>query len=126
MEKDLILNLLKMLISDDKNEITNKHALEGKPVIVRATGAGVHFGYLVSQEGQKVCLKNSRRMWRWWAAKGMTLSGVAEFGLNLDKKKELRIQNELPYIEILDACEVISVSNECVLSFDRVEPYNEQ
>jgi len=120
-----------MLLSsrDDKQPVAANnaewdHQLKGKPVIVRAKDAGVHFGYLEHFEGRVVTLSRSRRMWRWWAAKQMTLSAVAEFGLNL--KKDLRIQNELPLIIIQDACEIIPVTQVCVDSFAKVEPYNEQ
>ena len=98
--------------------------LVGKPVIVRSRDSGVHFGYLEYNEGRTVQLKNSRRMWRWWAAKQMTLSAVAEFGLNHDK--DLRLQNVLDRIRILDACEIIPCSFVAVQSIESVETYDEQ
>ncbi len=51
--------------------------LIGRHVIIRATGAGVHAGILEAYDGQTVRLSSSRRLWRWSAAKGHTLSGVA-------------------------------------------------
>ena len=53
-----------------------------KPVIVRATGAGVHFGYLVEETKTKVKLERSRRIWSWKGAK--TLSEIATAGLDIN------------------------------------------
>ena len=114
----LILKLLNIVLKATGND------LAGKPVIVRCRDAGVHFGYYVSHSGREVVLERSRRMWRWWARKQMTLSAVAEFGLNLEK--DLKIQNELKGIRVLDGCEIILCSDECVKSFEKVEPYDEQ
>jgi hypothetical protein len=54
----------------------------GKYVIVRCRDAGVHAGILKSREGRACELSESRRLWRWWAAKGAFLSGVATDGIN--------------------------------------------
>jgi hypothetical protein len=139
MDKMKLIEILVSLLSEDNSndEAGGVHhpkggsesgslcnELIGKPVIVRCRDAGVHFGYLASQKDRNVTLRSSRRMWRWWAATQMSLSAVAEFGLNLEK--DLRINNELGFIALLDACEVIPCSQECVDSFAKVEPYNEQ
>ena len=141
MKKDLVYKLLEMLLLEEPNvsretiedenvsreTISNKPLVDplvGKPVIVRSRDSGVHFGYLEYNEGRTVQLKNSRRMWRWWAAKQMTLSAVAEFGLN--HNKDLRIQNVLDTIRILDACEIIPCSFVAVQSIESVETYDEQ
>lgn len=125
MKEEILLKLIeKLLDSDSKKSEIKKTGLEGRFVIVRCRDAGVHYGKLVSVEGRTVKLARSRRMWRWWAKKQMTLSAVAEFGLN--EERELRIQNELETIVLLDACEVIPCSAECITSFNSVEPYNEQ
>lgn len=55
--------------------------LEGKYVICRCYSAGVHAGYLVSQNGDNVLLRESRRLWNWKAQSGIALSGVATNGL---------------------------------------------
>lgn len=124
-KEDILLKLAEKLLDCDTSvSATPGCTLTGKPVIVRCRDAGVHFGYLRCYEGRKVELTKTRRMWRWWASKQMTLSAVAEFGLN--ENKDLRIQNELSEIILLEACEIIPCSQECVASFARVEPYNEQ
>ena len=42
--------------------------LIGQKVIVRATAAGVHYGTLVSLDGDTVTLSNARRLWFWRVA----------------------------------------------------------
>ncbi len=56
-----------------------------KPVIVRTTSAGAHFGYLVTRTGKEVVLERSRRLWRWFGA--WTLSEIATSGLDTNKSK---------------------------------------
>lgn len=127
MDKELLLKLIEMLVYDKKEPSKKDETISelvGKPVIVRCKDAGVHFGYYKRHNGRSVELTKSRRMWRWWAKKQMTLSAVAEFGLN--ENKDLRIQNELDFILLLDACEIIPCSENCVKSFNEVNPYDEQ
>lgn len=59
-----------------------QHPFVGKYVICRCYAAGVHAGELVSQNGDQVVLKNSRRLYSWKSAeKAVALSGVANYGL---------------------------------------------
>ena len=55
---------------------TAAHPFVGKYVICRCYSAGVHAGELVSQNGDQVVLKNSRRLWSWTANGGVALSGL--------------------------------------------------
>ena len=87
--------------------MTAETNLVGKPVVVRARDAGVHFGTLVSFEGRTVTLTDSRRLWRWYAKKGVALSGVARHGVFPERSK---IDELVPSIVILDACEIIAAS----------------
>ncbi len=59
----------------------------GKKIIIRTYSAGVWFGTLEQKSGNEVILTNARRMWRWWAAKSISLSAVANYGINQDKSK---------------------------------------
>ena len=86
---------------------------ESKPVIVRATAAGVHFGYLKCNEGNKVTLTKARRIWRWHGA--WTLSEVATAGLDQSRS---RVAATVSEITILDACEIIACTPEAVASID--------
>src|SRR3990167_5936522 len=59
----------------------------GKKVIIRTYSAGVWFGTLLEKSGNEVVLKDARRMWRWWTKESISLSAVANFGINQDKSK---------------------------------------
>jgi hypothetical protein len=56
-----------------------------KPVLVRTTSAGVHFGYLAHRDGREVQLERSRRIWYWRGAN--TLSEIATAGLDVEHSK---------------------------------------
>lgn len=59
----------------------------GKKCIIRTYSAGVWFGEIAQKSGTEVIVKNARRMWRWHAAKSISLSGVAVHGINQAKSK---------------------------------------
>jgi hypothetical protein len=80
----------------------------GRHVIVRAYSAGVHAGELVSQDGDIVVLKNSRRLWNWKAKSGVALSGVAVHGIDA---KNSKLDVILDDICIIGVCEIIPTSS---------------
>ncbi len=93
--------------------------LIGKHVIIRATRAGVHAGILAAHDGQTVRLTHSRRLWRWSAAKGHTLSGVALNGLRDGATKGwTKIAAPVACQFILDACEIIATTAEAQASIE--------
>lgn len=95
----------------------------GDKVIIRARDAGVHFGTLQSVDGRTVRLTNSRRMWRWWSAGDeISLSGVARHGLA--GRSEVRIAGEVAEITILDACEIIAMTDTAIASLENAEVAN--
>ncbi len=63
------------------------NAMIGKKCIVRTYFAGVWFGEIEQKSGNEVIVKNARRMWQWWAAASISLSGVALHGIKQDKSK---------------------------------------
>lgn len=63
------------------------NAMIGKKCIIRTYSAGVWFGEIEQKSGNEVIVKNARRMWQWWAAKSISLSGVAVYGINQDRSK---------------------------------------
>lgn len=92
----------------------------GDKVIIRARDAGVHFGTLQSVDGRTVRLTNSRRMWRWWSAGDeISLSGVARHGLA--DRDEVRIAGQVAEISILDACEIIAMTDTAIASLENAE-----
>lgn len=59
----------------------------GQRLIVRSHMAGCFAGVVesvgIAPDGQAtVILQGSRQLWRWWAAEGVGLAGVAEHGLH--------------------------------------------
>jgi hypothetical protein len=79
----------------------------GKYVICRCYSAGVHAGELVSQDGDVVVLKNSRRLWQWKAKAGVALSGVAVNGLAASGSK---VDVVLPDLFLTGVIETIPAS----------------
>ena len=59
----------------------------GEKVIIRTYAAGVWFGVLAEKSGNEVILNNARRMWRWFAKKGISLSECAVHGIEHSKSQ---------------------------------------
>lgn len=83
-------------------------SLLNKYVIVRCRDAGVWAGYLTSRDGRCCVLKDARRLWLWQAADEHTLSGVVRHGLKTDESK---LSGPVEIVELLEACEVIPVTD---------------
>jgi hypothetical protein len=75
----------------------------GKKCIIRTYSAGCWFGEIAEKSGTEVIVKNARRMWRWQAAKGISLSAVALYGLDYDGCKIVEAVESV----WLDAIEII-------------------
>lgn len=83
----------------------------GNYVIVRSSPSGCWAGTLASINGNQVELTNARRLWRWWAAKGVSLSGVAAHGLHPGKMNQCRIAAPVSSALIFEVCEVLEASD---------------
>ena len=82
--------------------------MNGKYVIVRGDRSGVFAGELVSQEGQKVVLKDVRRLWRWSGA----TEGLQIATEGVKRPKDCRFTLTAESITLLDAIEVIPATAE--------------
>ena len=82
---------------------TKKAAKADRYVIVRTYSAGVHVGYLVSERGERVQLRDASRVWRWRGAN--TLNELALHGP--DRTRHTRISERVPAITLTEAIEVI-------------------
>lgn len=90
--------------------------LIGRYVIIRAYYAGVHAGILAAHDGgTTVRLTNARRLWRWTAAKGHTLNGVAKHGL---KEGWTKLPAPIDDLIITDAYEIITTTPEAQASIE--------
>ncbi|MDO5621941.1 MAG: hypothetical protein Q4G24_10770 [Paracoccus sp. (in: a-proteobacteria)] len=92
----------------------------GKRCIIRTYASGVHFGTLTAQSARQVELTNARRLWRWFALDGISLSEVAANGIDASKS---RICTTLPAMTILDALEIIPCSDEAAASIEAAGVY---
>lgn len=91
MDNELALSILKLALNE-KNESSYQPKLPGskmlgKEVIVRTYSAGCWFGVLSEKDGDEVILTRARRMWRWHAAEGISLSACAIHGINEGRSK---------------------------------------
>lgn len=75
----------------------------GKYVIVRGDRSGVFAGVLESQDGQRVVLKDCRRLWYWNGA--ASISQIAKEGVT--RPKDCKFTVTVDTIAILDAIEII-------------------
>ena len=89
----------------------------GQEVIIRTYSAGVWFGRLKEKEGEEVILTEARRMWRWWAKKSISLSGVALHGI---KQEDSRIAGAIDSVW-LQAIEIIPISGKAAESIRTAE-----
>lgn len=83
----------------------------GKQCIVRTYASGVFFATVAKQDGRMVELENSRRLWSWKAAEGISLSAVAMNGV---VPKNCRFPAAVPAQTVLDALEIIPASEACI------------
>ena len=86
----------------------------GKKCIVRTYSAGVWFGEIAEKSGNEMVVKNARRMWKWWAAEGISLSSVALHGIKQDQSK---IVESVPAVW-LEAIELIPASDKAIASIE--------
>ena len=89
----------------------------GQEVIIRTYSAGVWFGRLKEKSGNEVILTEARRMWRWWAKKSISLSGVALYGI---KQEDSRIAGAIDSVW-LQAIEIIPISGKAAKSIRTAE-----
>lgn len=93
----------------------------GKQCIIRTYASGVHFGTLTAQDGRQVELTDARRLWRWFAKGGISLSEVSQNGIDASKS---RISQATPSITVLDALEIIPCSEIAAASIEGAEVAN--
>lgn len=108
---DLTIGQAKQLASlfdaSQPQQTLGLNSMIGKKCIVRTYSAGVWFGEIEQKSGNEVIVKNARRMWQWWAAESISLSGVALYGIKQDKSKIC------PAVSLvwLEAIEIIPCTN---------------
>ena len=71
--------------------------------IVRTYSAGVYAGYVESQTGQEVVIRNARRLWSWDGARELTQ--LARDGTT--KPENCKFPAEINKVKVLQAIEII-------------------
>lgn len=92
-----------------------------KYVIVRTYSAGVFAGELESRNGKEVVLINARRLWYWSGA--ASLSQLAMEGVS--KPNECKFPCEVKRVELLEAIEILDVSDKAENSIKGVKIWKE-
>ena len=87
--------------------------------LVRCRAAGVHYGHIVSRDGQEVELTNSRRIFYWEGA--ASLSQLAVDGVAVPENCNFTVR--VPTITVLDAIEIIPCSEKAVRSIEGVSEW---
>ena len=105
---------LATLFSAPQRPQTGLNSMLGKKCVVRTYSAGVWFGEIAEKSGSEVIVKNARRMWKWWAAEGISLSSVARQGVKQDQSK---IVEAVPAVW-LEAIELIPASDKAIASIE--------
>ena len=82
----------------------------GNVRLVRTYSAGVWLGVVEQKNGKEVVLNSARRLWKWEAVSGISLSGVALFGIN---ESGSRIEPPVDGVWV-EAIELIPCSSEAI------------
>lgn len=86
----------------------------GKKAIIRTYSAGVWFGTVSEKDGNEVIVTDARRLWYWKAVKSISLSAVANFGVDQKASKIVA-----PVASVwLEAIEIIPATDEAIKSIE--------
>ena len=99
---------------EESTKAKKKNNLEYK--IVRTYSAGVFAGYVESRNGKEVVLRDARRIWKWEGA--ASLSQLAQEGTS--KPEDCKFPCEVDKIEVLEAIEILDVTEKAKKSIDSV------
>lgn len=102
-----------------KSKNTTKRTRKQRFVIIRGTNSGAFAGKLISQEGQHVKLKDSRRLWYWSGA--ASLSELAQRGTS--RPEACKFPAAVDHHEILDTIEILDMTDAAIVSIGSVKPW---
>ena len=105
------------VIVNGETYIKKQEASNQGYVLVRGDRSGVFVGQLKAEEGRTVVLNNARRIWYWDGA--ASLSQLAMEGVS--KPENCKFPCELTEIKILDAIEIIPMTDKAVQSIKSVK-----
>ena len=110
------LKQLKSLMTGDVKSSNDVAAdFIGACVIVRTYSAGVWCGRLDKKSGNEVIVTGARRLWKWKAQSGISLSSVANVGI---VENESRIEQPVAavWLEAIELIPVLSVAEKTIMS----------
>lgn len=90
----------------------------GRKVIVRSRDAGVLYGEFAGNDGSTIHLTNARQLWKWCAAKGITLVDVATYGV---KASDCKFSPAQATVTVFNACALISATADAAASIEAVK-----
>jgi hypothetical protein len=96
---------------------TNTEGQIGRKVIIRSRDAGVIYGDYAGNDGSTIHVTNARQLWKWEAAKGLTLIDVATYGVNASGCK---FSPASATLTVFNACALIDVSDAAAASIGAV------
>lgn len=109
--------LLEQVNTPVQTPVTAQIGQLGRKVIVRSRDAGVIYGEYAGNDGSTIRIKGGIQMWKWCAAKGITLIDVATHGV---KKTECKFSPSSADVTVFNACAMIEVSDEASKSIEAV------
>jgi hypothetical protein len=115
--KEIIIDGIKYVPESNVIKADKFNGLEY--VLVRTYSAGVHVGYLESENGREVTLRKSRRIWYWDGAN--SLSQLATEGTK--KPANCKFTVEVDTIRLKEAIEIIPCTKEAQESINSVNPW---
>lgn len=89
----------------------------GRKVIVRSRDAGVIYGEYAGNDGDTIHVRNARQMWKWCAAKGISLIDVATYGV---RGGECRFSPASATVTVFNACALIDVTADAAARIEAV------
>ena len=104
-------------ISQPESTATEPIGQLGRKVIVRSRDAGVIYGEYAGNDGSTVHLKSARQLWKWTAAKGISLIDVATYGV---KESGCKFSPAQASVTVFNACAMIDVTVEASASIEAV------
>jgi hypothetical protein len=120
MVKTIKIDDIEYVRKDDVQK--EAQTLDGlKYVIVRTYSAGVFAGYIESQVGQEVVLRQARRLWYWDGA--ASLSQLAMDGVA--KPQNCKFPKEVTKIKLLNVIEIIDATEKAQKSIFEVSEWKQ-
>lgn len=101
----------------DESPAASPIGIVGRKVIVRSRDAGVIYGEYAGNDGSTVHVRNARQLWKWFAAKGITLIDVATHGVIASK---CNFSPASATLTVFNACALIDVTDDAANSIETV------